>query len=352
MFNMKTLLVLGAGASTDIGLPTGNQLRSIIANKLAFQLNAFQEDIEPGCGDLAIWSAITEYSRTKNEARDKFLSASRRIRNGVFLSTSIDDFLDSNSGDESISTLGKVAIVSSILDCEKESALYFDNLRQNSNFDFSRIGDRWYTKFFNMISKGSNLDQLFSNISIVSFNYDRSIEHFLFNAVRELYALPHQEAQKVIDKLRIVHPYGTVGTLANQFADHGISYGNAGFRTSRDLFKIAQEIRTYTEQLEDNRVLNEIKEAVSWAERLIIIGFGFHEQNMRILDPVSKVNRLVYATAQGISGTDMGVVHNQITSHGLGLSGDITIRNDHITIRNDLSCSTIFDEYWKTFSHP
>jgi hypothetical protein len=205
---------------------------------------------------------------------------------------------------------------------------------------FSEVRNTWYTKLFSLIASGvgvSNCMHLFSNVSVVSFNYDRSLEYFLLHAIRTYYGCTLEEAADTLRTLPILHPYGLVGELNGLTREHGgVPYGDTG--CSRiDL------LRTYTEQIEDEKLLSDIKTAVAESERIIFLGFGFHEQNIKLLSVDTKDKfRNVFGTAIGISHADQTIICSKLERNGI-VRGNIYLR--------DLSCSDLFDEYSRTFSY-
>jgi len=55
-----------------------------------------------------------------------------------------------------------------------------------------------------------DLASMFDNISIICFNYDRCIEHYLYSALVAHYGITKPAAAKIMGKLRIHHPYGVI----------------------------------------------------------------------------------------------------------------------------------------------
>ena len=55
---MKTLFIVGAGASEEAGLPVGGELKNQIAGLLNFDHDAFSRVVK---GDSTVWGAIREH---------------------------------------------------------------------------------------------------------------------------------------------------------------------------------------------------------------------------------------------------------------------------------------------------
>ncbi len=117
MFQSKTLFVVGAGASNEARMPTGNELTATITNKIDIKFR----DFEQISGDNAIASAL------KSHVADiyPYQLACWHIRDAMPQAASIDNFID-HQGDDKIELCGKLAIVRSILEAEKNSLLFFN----------------------------------------------------------------------------------------------------------------------------------------------------------------------------------------------------------------------------------
>lgn len=78
---------------------------------------------------------------------------------------------------------------------------------------------------------------------------------------------------------------------------------------------MASRIRVYTEQMDERSDLVEMRTALANAKTIVFLGFGFHQQNMQIIDLNSEAARLnadVYATAFGESGPSVETIRDRI----------------------------------------
>src|SRR5690606_23024177 len=115
-----------------------------------------------------------------------FLQAGRMIADGVRYSRSIDNYVHSHSDKEAVKTVAKMAIVQTILDAEKSCHISVDTQAHPLRFrDEPRAHKSWLSDFFTVLQDGvieaKNLDKIFDNLTIVNFNYDRCVEHYLFH---------------------------------------------------------------------------------------------------------------------------------------------------------------------------
>lgn len=146
----------------------------------------------------------------------------------------------------------------------------------------------------------NDLDVLFENVSFVTFNYDRCIEHYLEQAVRQYFRLPPDEARKLMSRLEVVHTYGQVGKLPWQTGNFPSNdFGEDLDRV--DLNATAGQIRTFTEGIADKDILANIRGLIQNAEVVVYLGFSFGDINMDLLALESS------ATPRSIVGTTVGM---------------------------------------------
>ena len=130
MFQSKTLIVVGAGASKEARLPTGNELTATIASKIDIRFSEFSGQ---SSGDHEITAALKSHATDVDRQPgviNPYLHACRRIRDAMPQAISIDSFIEDHQGDEKIELCGKLAIVQSILEAERKSFLFFDGFQR------------------------------------------------------------------------------------------------------------------------------------------------------------------------------------------------------------------------------
>ncbi len=339
MFRTKTLFVVGAGASAEAGLPVGNQLKPIIAKHIDIRFaNGWTQDH----GSHRIMDALKVYGDSHGVADlNPYLGAGWMIRDAMPLAISIDNFMEAHQDDQKIELCGKLAIVKSILEAERKSSLF---ARFPEKPKLEKLSETWFLKLFQMISenvpKGSEQD-LFRNLSLVIFNYDRCVEHFLVNALSIYYQLSEEQAQQLVLQLPIVHPYGAVGPLNWQNRE-GVAFGaEVG---GAKLLALSSKIRTFTERVQEETTLEAIRQQVMDAETVVFLGFSFQEMNMRLLNSPTQSNvKRVFGTAKGISDSDCVEI-----SLDVGTMINKKAQHAEIKLRNELSCAMLLSEYWRT----
>jgi len=123
MFENHTVIVVGAGASSECRLPTGTELKRQIATLLDIR---FPNGFEQTSGDTAICEAFRIQTTRSGPREDvnSYLHVSWRIRDAMPQAISIDNFVDAHQGNTKLELCGKLAIARAILSGEQRSLLY------------------------------------------------------------------------------------------------------------------------------------------------------------------------------------------------------------------------------------
>ncbi len=151
-----------------------------------------------------------------------------------------------------------------------------------------------------------------NKLTFITFNYDRSLEYFLYTTFRNMLGKTSEEAAKLFNEnIFIYHVYGQLGHLgwqnqgsikndykrltlepllggtkeADFSSDSQLMQGRitmSGLETHLDsILSLAKEIKTYTEAARADMTL--ISGRASPAEVVFFLGFGYHSQNLEWL---------------------------------------------------------------------
>lgn len=349
MSNKKTLYIVGAGASREANLPTGHELKEKIASLLDIR---FDNSYTQSSGDSYIYEALRRYveqSEIQNEDITPYLYAARHIRDAMPQAISIDSFIDTHNDDKKIELCGKLAIVRSIMDAERKSLLYIDPSNINNRLNFSGLEETWYTSFMRLLTENctkESLSKRLESIALVVFNYDRCIEHFLYNSLQNYYGLGTDEAGKLVNEIEIYHPYGVVGSLPWQ-SDQSVAFGAE--LHPQELLNLTHQIKTFTESTDpQSKEILAIRNNVNKADPIVFLGFAYHELNMKLLMPDSSTPNLskarsCFGTAKRISDHNCGMIKDQLKAF---YKGSV----NYLIINNNLDCNRLFKEYWRSLS--
>ncbi len=307
MLRNKTLFVIGAGASKEVGLPVGVELAAQARKLLTFKFSFGR--IEEG--DYEFHREILNFSGADHQ---KYFSACARIVEAIETADSIDYTIDRFKEDGIFGKIGKAAIVRLITAAERHSKLFIDPAKRNSRtLPQGALTQTWYSILSKILFQGldtSTVGEVFNNCAIICFNYDRCIEHYFFHELVRSFGISREHAADTVAKLNIWHPYGSIGTLPWPNKS-GVSFGD-----EVDNFALSKEIKTFTEKIENEASLLPLRDATVEADALVFLGFGFNPGNMKLFTPnrYRKAKRVVLATAykEPKNGTEM--IANQIRS--------------------------------------
>jgi hypothetical protein len=346
MFKRRTLFVLGAGASKELKLPTGNELAFKISQNMNISVNAYRRSQTDAPGDLDLFA---EFAQSAQDQMNAYEKAFWLIRDGVLTQNSIDDFLDIHKDNPLAQQVGKAAIIKYVLRAERDSPLYFDTSNAYNKMKMVKLENTWILKFMRVLGRGvalKDIEYLFENVAFIVFNYDRCLEHFLVQALRNAYDLSQQDATELMLKLTIIHPYGVAGALKTSSTPSGVAYGGGPEPHEQHIHLIGQ-IKTYTEQVDDPDELQAIWYEVIRADQIVFLGFAFHDQNVRLLKPKEKLKaKNIFGTTLDMSTSDVEIITEQLLEF---FAESYTMRTmDKIVLRSDLTCSGLFDQYTKS----
>jgi hypothetical protein len=273
MFNKKTVLILGAGASIPYHFPSGKGLIHEIIH-----------------GQHRGYDSLIKSYLPRGISVERFRSSLHKSK-----PSSIDTFLEKNP---TLIDAGKIAIASVLLPREREDFLFN-----------AKPGDDWYTYLNNLLSEQS-FEDFGKNLSIITFNYDRSLEHSLYTHLTNLH-LTEKTSEECVKQLRtipIIHVYGKLGNLPWKTDDKSASipYGGNLAGESDDIrYKriewVAKSIKIIPEShntaKEQQKKINEL---INNAEKIFFLGFGFHSENLRRINLDSFNFGDVKATTYGL----------------------------------------------------
>ena len=255
MITEPIVLILGAGASVPYGFPTGEQLsrwvKGIIDPEDPVPQTAFDETVR-----------LLQEMEYDDEERKRFVYTLSRS------AQSVDAFLEYNP---EFMGIGKAFMACFLIRCEQEGKLCG--------------GEReWYHYLLDRMRASP---QMFHEnmISIVTFNYDRSLEHFLFMALLHSYGLTEEDAASMVRSIQIVHVHGQLGHLPWQSRaiqnEHVRPY--VAEPTPESVKVAANGIKIISQAKESSPEFVRVHGLLQNAHQVHFLGFGYDKQNMRRL---------------------------------------------------------------------
>lgn len=344
MFKKRTVFVVGAGASKEVGLPTGDQLKLQIGAKLDLR---FENGYDLTVGDRKVLDAIRLIVQDLQQ-RDvnPHCQAGRTIASAMHQALSIDNFLHAHADNDLIVQVGKLGIAATILEAEKASAIY---QRDDGRINFGAHPNIWHNTFCKMLTEQvqrNDLSHLFANVAFITFNYDRCIEHYVAGWLANYFQLRMEEAQELTNQLTVIHPYGQIGKLPWQNRNlSSVPYGSGV--EPRYLPKIASHIRTFTEQVEDETEIEKMTDLLSEAQQVVYLGFSYGAMNLALMKLKKHgPQKSVVGTAYGLSPPNLKAIHREIFD-GMKVAGD-PLLIEHAF--ENLTCNDLLNNYFRAIA--
>jgi hypothetical protein len=279
MIAKQTVFVLGAGASKPFGFPTGRELRDRVIAELHPRNVLFQR-VER-FGKLTA-ERITQF-------RDAFRDSAR---------TSVDAFLEHR---QEFMEVGKAVIATALIEKETSDVLF------NDAGDWT--GYLWDHLYYTVHAP----THATSNVSFITYNYDRSLEHFLFTATKNAYGKSDADCALALRKIPIMHLHGRLGYLPWQSETDARPYNT---ELDKDSLGVAvRGIKIVHEDLSAGR--NEdfelAKRLLREAERIYFLGFGYGRTNMDRLS-LKQLSCPALGTGFGLTASEISYVRKLVAS--------------------------------------
>jgi len=311
VFRTKTTFIIGAGAGYEIEMPDPREMLAKIAQ--GFDFSRLGSELQTR--DMVVLGRQFEkFARQFNTTQDKLQEAAGSIRQASRVTGSIDAILEQQGHDPLVQAAGKLALVYYTLQCESRSPL---GLEPRDPGDLPLRGnENWLYQLGRMVVAGvprSKAEQCFDNLSIINFNYDRSLQHYLPWVVQMGFGMSLTEARQLVAaKLKIIYPLGNVGRLPWQTGEApDVDWGN---EEPTNLDALVQEVRTISEMRSQPQMAQKIIAEVRGAKRIAFLGFGFDPLHTDVLidEPLSHQPDLLVSLT-GMAEAPMGAVRRTLT---------------------------------------
>ncbi len=298
---VNTVLILGAGASKDFhpDMGTGLDLAEGILSRVT------EEHLRPNSRYLSIILEKYNPNNINYEDRKKFRDDFAKHMEVKEWNSSIDAFLSNNKNEKFLS-LGKFVVAFHIMGYEGASL-------QNYGKKYT-----WLYQLALKIEKKMQETGSLENLKIITFNYDRLVEDYLYRYFTRMGEWNKSLHDFLTDN--IIHVYGSLGKLPWQddkkFTVYGLDNNCwENMNSTMDNFELMYEERN------NGKIKAQKKVAHRWlkeSNRVYCLGFGFDNDNMGYLNTLSVKNTII-STARGLSDEQKKNVKNvNITFHDIG----------------------------------
>jgi len=221
----ETTFVIGAGASFPYGYPIGQKLKKYIC--------------EEHCNELAgTISKLMCPEYEQEEYAKRIRSFQKYFWNCPY---TIDKFMRINP---EFNVIGKQLIAASLF--PKEDSTLLNKIEK----------DNWYLSFADLIDL--SFDNITKNkMNIITFNYDRSLEEFLFRSLFYLHSMKKkkEDCRDKINKLSIIHTYGYLAPLGWKDEEFGREYRVKAL-TREDMVNAVNNITIIGENIDSSTAIN------------------------------------------------------------------------------------------------
>jgi hypothetical protein len=185
----------------------------------------------------------------------------------------------------------------------------------------------WYDKLVSAIHVDDPMKLKDNELSIVTFNYDRSIDFRLHKYVENRFGMPSYDAwQTLVKAIPIVHVHGSLD-----------EYPRSAYGDQSSLWERGQKIKIISEVEENPPEFQYASELLNSAERVVVFGFGFATDNVRRLKFFRECENddrdIIIA-----SGNTLGTAHKKETAGWLSQWG--LIEEEHYF---QLDANRLFD---------
>ncbi|QDT64535.1 hypothetical protein [Calycomorphotria hydatis] len=309
MIKERAIFILGAGASCDYGYPLGFRLADEIC----------RADPDYNSEKRNYWGVPVSSVDGLPFSEEDVLHFVNEFWQSQC--NSIDAFLEMRP---KFTEVGKFAITAVLSAYENKQAL-FDLARDKS----------WYNLLLNTLLNAPDKQCFVKNaskITILTFNYDRSLEVFLQYAIQARYGLTAQETFSLLNNLEIIHLHGCIGSISEDSPNNNGGYREYGRRAEWQLIlSSSRGIKLVHEN--DTSELNEIVNAslFNGVRYVFFFGLSYHELNMRLFrflfedmdydetfQRAERSSRLILGTGYGMTDAERNRVQSRY--NGLKIS--------------------------------
>ena len=311
MDQKEIVFIVGAGASRELGFPTGEELKAQIVSELEIVTEQSEESI--------IYNTIVNnlnFAEVVYRLEDYLYKASE-IKYFLPFASSIDNYIYTHRDDKITQYIAKLSICHCIINAERSSKLYSE--LGSPLLPSNQLKDTWLIPFSQLLTEKCDKNEIkarLQKIGFIIFNYDRSVEFFLYNFIQGYFGFSDRDTFDCLTELNIVHPYGTLGPIGWQNDSDFQAYGV--LMHENDLHRRYNNIITFNEDIDSqNNLLLETQKLATNTRRVVFLGFGYHEQNIRImhdLEDISNTNFvMIYGTTYKESKFNIDYIRNRIT---------------------------------------
>jgi hypothetical protein len=296
----QTVFVVGAGASLEFDRVNKMPIGSKLAEQIESLLDA---ELRPTSNERPISSAIMR----RGGMQDSHRAAMSRILHGIQSRDSIDQFIEDCKDVPELARIAKLCIAHLINEAERTTVLGVLQDQSDAS-SFRNLRDSWLGQICRRANphiNRQNFKDSLAGISFVTFNYDRCIEQFLYQWASSTLLAGEKRARSMASEIPVHHVYGTLGILPGFSPEAERAAVRFGEEDDRLLPRMAESIRTFTEQA-DSQTVESLRFALFNAQKVVFLGTGYHPQNLALLFPSGVPEGIkVFGTTFGMRAAEL-----------------------------------------------
>lgn len=207
---------------------------------------------------------------------------------------SIDNFLKLNSR---FLNIGKACIVMIISYHENEGNLFMNTDEDN-----------WYKKIWGIIGNSKKTLKM-NEFGFVTFNYDRSLDYFLYMAIKNSFNLSEEESILNFINIPIFHMHGKLGrfVMMKGYEHEPIINYNSFRLGEKQIQSGINAIKIIHENDNSQTLVHEAKRMIKSCSKLYFLGLAYHSENLELLDFNSFSNK-----GKHVAGTSLGFTDKEL----------------------------------------
>jgi hypothetical protein len=290
VITVKTVFILGAGASKPYGLPIGSELYQDLITKFGSNTTLRR--------DLLNLIPLSE-KHIENFVKNLKYS-------GL---TSVDAFLERR---EEFTDIGKACIAFELLSRENLEIMWSSN--------------RNWMKYLYQRMVTPTLEEFSQNeVGFIMYNYDRTLEKFLHTSLINTYDKDEASCAAILNGLPIIHLHGRLGYLPWQGRKMSVPFPLGASMNPLVIEECQKEIRIVHEDIADRDIeFKNARELLRNGIRIYFMGFGYASQNVERLKYAEvAAPREAQGTAQGLTQKEEG------EARALFMGKPITLQRGH-----------------------
>ena len=342
----ESLIIIGAGASVDFGLPVGSKLRDLIIglssdrqNKRACEKKLKEYILEKSKDSYMLrddinWKPLEFCDGNFNKGLKVFIRKFKKTEKN----TTIDSFLENN---EDMAHLGKFLIGYIIFFFQFVEYL---NPKDKPGQWHDLLKDKWYYRLFNnyrdiILKHQDSPNELKNNFPlIITFNYDTFFEWSLYLWLRYELKLSIEKSEQIsnwISNDHLRHVYGKISDIPSETIRTPVPHDDMTPEVIDHIRKTnSLKQKHFRERFNHPAIFRNVK-------RVLFLGFGFDEANTWLL-----INTFFdqFKKRPSVHGTNWGIKDNKkLREHILNLSfRSIDIQSEKFSQKIEASIDLFF----------